>query len=158
MTGPVIKTPRGAILYTKGGSARLVWNTSKFVSGGRSQKSVGGKKLASGSVVGGNFSSGGSWASRFNDAQKFVDSEVLRLSEKYIPLLTGTLIKSGVLGTDIGSGLVQWIAPYAKYQYYSPRSPGSQTGPLRGPYWFERMKSERGEEIISKAKKIAGGG
>ena len=91
-------------------------------------------------------------------AQKFVDSEVLRLSAPYVPLRTSMLLKSGQLGTDIGSGEVQYIAPYAHKQYYSPRKPGSATGALRGPLWFERMKADHGKEIIAGAKKIAGGG
>lgn len=99
-----------------------------------------------------------SWMRKYTAAQKFVDSEVLRLSEPYIPLLTGTLIRTGILGTDIGSGAVKWIAPYARRQYYSRRKPGSQTGPLRGPYWFERMKAVHGKTIVAGARKNAGRG
>lgn len=87
-----------------------------------------------------------------------MDSEVLRLSAPYVPLRTSMLLKSGQLGTDIGSGEVCYIAPYAHKQYDSPRKPGSSTGPLRGPQWFERMKTDHGKEIITGAKKIAGGG
>ena len=99
---------------------------------------------------------------QFMTAQKFVDSEVLRLSAPYTPMKTGMLIKSGTLGTVIGSGVVQWIAPYARAQYYRPgRIGGSGTdsvkAPLRGPRWFERMKSKYGAQIIAGAKKIAGG-
>jgi len=131
MTGPVIETPRGKVfLNSKGTKAKLEWNTDFQPKHQR----------------------------RFSRAQKFVDSEVLRLSEPYIPLLTSMLIKSGILGTEIGSGLVSWIAPYAKPQYYSPREPGSQTGPLRGPYWFHRMKAVDGQNIIAGARQIAGGG
>jgi len=129
MTPPKIETPRGSIIRTKGGKAELRWNT--------------------------NFH--GKWHSRYSAAQRFVDSEVLRLSEPYTPLLTGMLVKSGTLGTDIGSGEVAWIAPYARYQYYSPRKPGSKTGELRGPYWFERMKASHGQTIIAGARRIAGG-
>ena len=129
MTGPVIKTPRGSITTTNM-TATLKWNP--------------------------NFKS--KWQDRFTKSQKFVDSEILRLSEKYTPLLTGMLIKSGILGTEIGSGLVQWIAPYATFQYYSPRKPGSQTGPLRGPFWFERMKQVSGRKIVAGARKLAGEG
>jgi hypothetical protein len=68
------------------------------------------------------------------------------------------LIKSVVLGSDIGSGLVSWIAPYAKRQYYSPRKVGSETGPLRGPFWFERMKSQHKHYLVAGARRIAGGG
>jgi len=131
---PIIKTPRGQIIVNESGRAKLVWNTNKFT--GKSR---------------------GAWQTKYSNAQVYVDSEVLRLSEPYTPLLTGTLIKTGILGTDVGSGLVMWIAPYAKRQYYSPRKPGSQTGPLRGPFWFERMKAVSGKDIIKGAKKLAGG-
>lgn len=128
--GPVIETPRGKVYITKGGKAKLEFNT--------------------------NFRP--KWQRRYSDAQRFVDSEVLRLSEPFTPMQTGMLVKSGTLGTDIGSGLVAWIAPYAKPQYYSPRKPGSETGPLRGPFWFERMKATYGRKIISGARRIAGRG
>jgi hypothetical protein len=68
------------------------------------------------------------------------------------------LVKSGTLGTEIGSGLVKWIAIYSRWQYYHTRKPGSETGPLRGPYWFERMKKIYGERIIKGGRRIAGGG
>ena len=137
MTGPIIETPRGSIFAEGPNSARLEWNTARFGGGG----------------TGGN----GTWQGQFSNAQKFLDSEILRGTEKYIPLLTGVLIKSGILGTEVGSGTVQWIAPYAKAQYYSPRQPGSLTGPLRGPFWFERWKQVDGEKTLNKAKSIAGG-
>lgn len=99
------------------------------------------------------------WTRRYSRAQKFVDSEVLRYSEPFIPLRTGTLIKTGILGTDVGSGFVKWIAPYSKDQYYFGRRPGaSKTGPLRGNHWFERMKQVRGQTIIAGAKRLAGKG
>lgn len=134
MTSPKIETPRGKVIITKAGKAQL-------------RMSLEWKK---------NFRA--KWQGRYDDAQHFVDSEVLRLSEPFIPLQTGMLIKSGILGTDIGSGEVNWIAPYARAQYYSPRSPGSETGPLRGPYWFERMKAVHGQRIINGARRRAGGG
>lgn len=127
---PIIQTPRGSIIKTKNGKAELKWDT--------------------------NFQP--RWQRRYSRAQTFVDSEILRLSEPYIPLRTGMLIKSGILGTDVGSGTVQWIAPYAKAQYYSKRRPGSETGPLRGPFWFARGKTVWGQRIILKARTLAGGG
>ena len=130
MTGPVINTPRGSVVQTKGGKARLTWNT--------------------------NFQP--KWQGQYTRAQKFVDSEVLRTCEPFTPLLTGMLVKSGTLGTEIGSGLVTWIAPYAKRQYYSSRKPGSQTGPLRGPKWFERAKQVHKKAWIAGARQYAGGG
>ena len=129
MTGPVIETPRGKVVRGPNGKAELVWNP-RFAP---------------------------KWTRRYSRAQMFVDSEVLRLSEPFTPLLTGTLVRTGILGTDVGSGRVSWIAPYAKRQYYFGRSPGtSQTGPLRGRYWFERGKEIWGNVVIKGAKKIAG--
>jgi hypothetical protein len=98
----------------------------------------------------------GKWQGRFSHAQRFVDSEVLRLSAPLIPHRTGTLIKSGQLGTVIGSGEVHWTAPYARKQYFSPGYKHSE--PQRGAYWFERMKAIHGTQIKNGAKRIAGGG
>ena len=130
MSGPEIETPRGRIFVNAGGKAELVFNT--------------------------NFQP--KWQKNYSAAQRFVDSEVLRLSEPYTPLLTGMLVKSGALGTDIGSGEVKWIAPYARAQYYGTRKPGSLTGPLRGPWWFERGKKAWGPRVIAGARKLAGRG
>lgn len=124
-----IETPRGAVFVGPNGKAELKFNS--------------------------NFAP--KWIKRYTNAQKFVDSEVLRQSEPFTPLLTSMLIKSGILGTDIGSGKVSWIAPYARWQYYRGRRPGTQqAGPLRGRFWFERMKAVRGDKIIKGAKKLAG--
>lgn len=94
----------------------------------------------------------------FITAQQFVDSKILRLSDPYTPMLTGLLIKSSQLHTVIGSGLVVWRTPYARRQYYLKSGIGRETGPLRGPYWFHRMKADKGKRIIAGAKKIAGRG
>jgi hypothetical protein len=136
MTPPRIDTPRGSIVIGANAKAELKWNTDF------QQK----------------------WLERYSEAQKFVDSEVLRLCEPYTPLRTGMLIKSGTLGTEIGSGTVSWIAPYAKAQYYRPKKPkgvkepSTETGPLRGPYWFERMKATHVRTILVGARKIIGKG
>jgi hypothetical protein len=130
MTGPVIKTPRGQIIQTKNGKAELSWNT--------------------------NFQS--KWQKRYSNAQKFIDSEVLRLSEPFTPLRTSMLIKSGTLGTYVGSGVVQWIAPYARRQYYMKNRKRPSNGePLRGSFWFHRMKALYRRKIVEGAAKIAGG-
>ena len=121
-----IQTPRGSIVINGKNKAELKFD-SAFVS---------------------------KWSGRYSKAQMYVDSEVLRRSEPYIPLKTGMLIKSGILGTTIGSGLVQWIAPYAKRQYYKGRQPGtSSEGVLRGRQWFERMKASNVKAIVDGARK-----
>lgn len=110
------------------------------------------------------------WNGRYAYAQKFVDSEVLRLNDRYVPFRQGTLKKSGTLGTVIGSGLVRYIAPYARYQYYgkvmvgpAPRRVTNTPlkyhsgDPNRGAKWFEVMKARHGKAILAGAKQIIGG-
>ncbi|UVY21556.1 MAG: Minor capsid protein [Bacteriophage sp.] len=90
---------------------------------------------------------------QFSRKQMFVDSEVLRRCSPRVPLRTGMLEKSGKLGTDVGSGEVDYIAPYAAHQYYTT----SDTRPYdanRGAHWFERMKVAEKEDILRGADKI----
>lgn len=92
--------------------------------------------------------------------QKYIDKEVLRLSDKYIPFRTGVLKNSGTLNTVIGSGKVVYYTPYARQQYYSNRGRGVQgtsSGGLRGRLWFERMKAAHKDQILSGAARISGG-
>jgi len=109
--------------------------------------------------------------------QKFIDQEVIRLMDPYTPRLNGVLIKSATLGTKIGSGKVNQNAPYSRYHYYGKLMVSTITGsawshgeskeltdkdlkyngaPIRGPYWFERMKADKKEQILRGAQKIAG--
>lgn len=138
-----IQTPRGAVVHTKSGqSARLVWNPDFQPK----------------------------WEGRYDKAQVYVDSEVLRLSAPYIPFQTSMLQKSGILGTIPGRGVVIWNAPYARYQYYGKvmvgRAPKRLTSkdltyhgaPKRGKLWFERMKTDHKQDILAGARRIAGGG
>lgn len=147
-----IETPRGKVIQTKNGKARLVWNT------GFQPK----------------------WQERFNNVQFFVDNEVLRLSAPYVPFRSGVLEKSGTLGTELGSGTVSYIAPYARYMYYGKLMVDPNTGssfapkgarkvlteknlnyngaPKRGAFWFERMKADHIDAILLGARKIAGKG
>lgn len=106
-----IKTPRGAIIQGKNGKAQLIWNAG--------------------------------CAPRVNEVlsrkQEIIDSEVLRLCAPMVPKRTGALERSGTLGTVIGSGEVQYIAPYARAQYYNTSQTRSYDS-RRGGMWFERMK------------------
>lgn len=118
--------------------------------------------------------------------QKFIDSEVIRLCDPKVPFATGVLKHSAITASVIGQGMVVYATPYARYLYYGqvyglniPRyeagelagfwsPPGKKkhpTGrkltyngaPERGAFWFERMKAERGDDIIRGAAALAGG-
>lgn len=92
---------------------------------------------------------------RSGRVQQFIDSEVLRMCQPYVPMDTGELIRSGIRETKIGSGEVRYRTPYARRWYY--REAQFHGAPKRGTYWFERMKNEGGKEkILRAAKKLAG--
>ena len=83
----------------------------------------------------------------FSNAQEFVDSECLRYMNPLAPRRTGMLIKSGTLGTVIGSGSIEYITPYARRQYYEHKTRAK---------WFETMKASKKDVIREGAEKIAG--
>lgn len=125
MTLRKITAPQGSIVITEKGKAKLTWNPD-FTSKRNAQ---------------------------FSRKQRFVDSEVLRRCSPRVPFRTGMLEKSGILGTEIGSGEVNYIAPYAAAQYYET----ADTRPYdanRGAHWFERMKVAEKEDILRGADKI----
>lgn len=119
-----IVTPRGSIIQGRNGKVQLVWNEG--------------------------------FAPKMNEdlrkKQEIIDSEVLRYCSPMIPLRTGTLEKSGTLGTVIGSGEVKYIAPYARFQYFNT-SQSREYDSRRGGMWFERMKVAHKAAIL----KLVGG-
>jgi len=100
------------------------------------------------------------WSENYWAAQVWLDTQVLRLSAPYVPFLVGILEKSGTLGTVVGSGLVEYVTPYARYQYYRPSQTARELreGGMRGPMWFERMKTVHKNYLISGATERAGRG
>lgn len=93
----------------------------------------------------------------FDECQKYIDSEVLQLSDPYVPMQSTMLKKSGFSGTVVGSGIVEYIAPHGKKQYYENAGMGiegmNKGGGLRGKEWFERMKADHKDEILEGLKK-----
>ena len=93
--------------------------------------------------------------------QKYLASEVNRLSASYVPFQQGNLQKATISGD--GSNLV-YTAPHAHYQFYGKamggRPPKRYTGaaltyngaPMRGARWTARMVADKGKEIESNVK------
>lgn len=96
---------------------------------------------------------GARMSGKFDNAQAFVDNEVLRYSQPLIPFRTGTLVRSGKVGTVLGSGTVRYTIPYARRQYYQTAQSRSYDS-RRGGKWFERMKIAHKKDILAGAKKI----
>ncbi len=116
-----IQTPRGTV-FTTGGkngkvTAKLEWNPGF----------------------------GPQESRRFEKRQRFVDQECIRRMAPETPRRTGMLIKSATLGTVIGSGEINQIAPYARRQYYEHKEKS---------YWFERMKNRHKDSILKGAREI----
>lgn len=118
----VIRTPSDSNVHTQFCNARLSWNRTF----------------------------GPQRTDLFRKTQEYVDSSVLRYCDPLVPMRTGVLKRSGILGTIIGSGDVRYIAPYAKKQYYENRGTGQ-----RGKMWFERMKGQHLDSILAGAASIA---
>lgn len=85
------------------------------------------------------------------EVQKYIDSEVLRLTDPYVPFDSGKLKESGTIHTKIGSGNVVYKTPYARRQYFENKGKG-----LRGRQWFHRMKADHRDTILRGAAKKAG--
>lgn len=84
------------------------------------------------------------------EVQKFIDSEVIRLSEPYVPFDSGYLKDDApAIGTVVGSGKVKYKAPYARRQYYENTGNGQ-----RGKMWFERMKADHKDDILRGALEV----
>ena len=65
---------------------------------------------------------------------------------------TGVLDKSGILGTDVGSGEVQYITPYAARLYRHPEyNFNTRHHQLARAEWFEAMKKQHRDEILAAA-------
>lgn len=91
-------------------------------------------------------------------AQKYLDSQVLKDTDKYVPMRTGILAKSGIIGTVIGSGELEYSAPYARRVYYGVNINFSKSRhPLACAKFFEASKAVNRKSWLDEVRRIAGG-
>ncbi len=92
--------------------------------------------------------------------QRYIDNEILTRCEPYVPRDTGALIASGWQNTRLGSGTVVYDTPYAAAMYYGKSASGKdynyKGAPMRGAYWFERMRAANLGNILTGAAYTAG--
>jgi len=88
-----------------------------------------------------------------NKAQQFIDTECLRYCSAMVPFQQGFLQKSGIAGTAIGSGEMNYRIVYAAKQFYDTADTRSYD-PNRGAHWFDRMKTAHKEEILQGAQQL----
>lgn len=119
-----IVTERGTLFSTASGSSVLRWNKNQA------------KQLDV----------------NLDKVQVFIDNTVARHMDAYVPMRTGILKKSVILGSKMGSGELVYIAPYAHKRYYSsnPKLKGK-----RGSKWFHRMWAARKDTIVREVKNYA---
>ena len=79
---------------------------------------------------------------RMGKVQKFVDSQLAKGMDKYVPFDTGAL-KNSVNKSIYGSGQLIYDTPYAAYQYQHGRD-----NRLRGAKWDRRFMDMEGHRFI----------
>ncbi|MBD5142091.1 MAG: capsid protein [Ruminococcus sp.] len=89
---------------------------------------------------------------KIRHAQAYIDSEILRNSDPLVPFKTGSLKRSGITGTQIGTGIIKYTAPYAKFQYFNGKASNQQ-----GRKWVQRMWLSQRKQILKNAQKILNG-
>lgn len=85
--------------------------------------------------------------------QKFFTHEVRRLSQPYVPNLTGILERTAIEKTNC----IEYVQPYARRQYYENSGKNRSKAPLAGKEWDKRMWSDRGKEIVQSVADFCGG-
>lgn len=91
-------------------------------------------------------------------AQKWLDNEVLKDCQPFVPMRSGNLMDSGVAGTTLGSGEVVYNAPYARRMYYGTNFNFSKLKhPQACAQWFEKAKALHKEDWRQGVQKIVKG-
>lgn len=81
----------------------------------------------------------GKYGDRLEQAQAFLDSEVIRQSRPFVPFLQGTLANTVVIEAP---GKIVYVQPYARRQYYGEGFTFTKTfNPQAGARWTDRAKA-----------------
>lgn len=81
----------------------------------------------------------GKYEARVQQAQAFLDSEVIRQSHQFVPFVQGTLANTVVIESP---GRIVYVQPYARRQYYGVDYNFTKTfHPQAGANWTDRAKA-----------------
>lgn len=94
---------------------------------------------------------------KFEQAQTYLDNEVLKDCTPYVPMNTGALVRSGMDATVLGSGRVIWNAPYASRCYYNSMNFQKKKHPLACSHWFEVAKAQNKQKWLEGVRKVVTG-
>ena len=92
----------------------------------------------------------------FSQAQKHVDTEVVRLLEDYTPIAMKRFKNRGKMSKAHKiekPGVIINTEPTARKEYYTNRGLSSKDGHNRGKFWLERMKADHKDDILKGIKK-----
>ena len=99
----------------------------------------------------------GRFKPKYARAQQWLDNEVIKDCDPYVPFRTGNLVRSGQRGTKIGSGVVVYNAPYARRCYYGNMTFNRMKHPKATREWFEKAKSACKGKWVSGVQKLMKG-
>lgn len=97
-------------------------------------------------------------AQRFYSAQKWLDNEVIKACNPYVPFRTGTLATSAIRHTVIGSGTIVYKTPYVNIVYDSKGwNFNVNVHPLATDHWLDTVKPMYIDDWKNGVMKILGG-
>lgn len=100
----------------------------------------------------------GKFAKRTEAAQVYLDNEVMRTTEDYVPFDTGTLARSAPQATDPGTGQVLYDTPYARKLYYGEGMDfAKDKHPKATAKWLETSKAVHLKDWVAGVTRILEG-
>ena len=96
----------------------------------------------------------------FEEAQKYVDSECIKLMTPWVPVAKPKWRNAGRLRDSVSNpepGLIEYTAPFAESDYYAEKNHAASGNPNAQRLWFEVMKKTHAKEILAGVCEITGG-
>lgn len=90
------------------------------------------------------------------EAQVYLDNEVIKDTDPYVPADSLDLARSALSDSNIGEGKVIYGEGYAGAQYYSKPHKSKDMHPMAQQQWFEESKSVNKKKWIQGVKVIGG--
>lgn len=91
--------------------------------------------------------------------QLWLDNEVAKDTEPYVPYRKGVTTKSVYPSKNAGKGQLEYNTPYARYLYRGLKMVFNKgTHPKASAQWFEKSKAANKKKWVDGAQKIMKGG